>query len=662
MTDRRLYTPLKTVELLHEIESYSFNNIKKRPPLGILKKILINLTTGNIKIINNVKIWTFLKKMLVLYSDINDGIKKLTFLIFEMLVSSAYKDNNFKYLYNHQDHLQIYNWLYDRVDKFGDTNALKLFGCIDSHSVDVESFHMFTNGLSNLVTQKLDDDVDNIPVEYIHIVIRLVQKITEVESDRDIREHKIEVLFNKLITMILKINDLKTMCAICDTLTELVLTDKYKFLKLKLNIQHVSKLITLIITKAKHSTNEIDYLLPSILTILTYYDIKESNEVICNDVIICVKLYLKSPDFSVVMNSIKVLIHYYQGIAPNDKIIIEIIKSFENLFNLNNQELIKFQRTMFFDCLRNFSLIIIKFNKILKGNSIILKNLISYIKINNDLDVESYIIDTKLEILYLLSLNEIYDDFIIDSLLPLIKCSNANLSYKTIRTLNNLIIKNPTKYNDLLIKLINQVSCEKNILALSICLKDLHGMESMSKLYIDKIMKNKNIVYDYLSSGKYKDDAIVSYFYVLGNLEYTKELIDLKEYVWSLLLDVFNLQSDKQIYIIDSYVTNLIKSWTKTGACGDEVLNILKSIVNDEGFNIAIIQRVEFYCGLINACSTDTKKLEKIVDFKSIVKRNQENDEQNVGLSPETVDELCHVFASLACVYLRDVRSIFRNG
>jgi hypothetical protein len=664
MSDRRLYSHLKSNELINKIDSYNLNKSKSiRPPIGILKLILINMTIGNSQVVYDSHVWNFLKDTIIDYGDTNDGLKKLSFLILKNYVSNAFKHGKEKqnFVYTGLKD-ELFNYLIDRFERKKDFDVLKIMGAIEIGNVGDETFKIYTNGLWKLFIQEISNDSVN--YEIIHVSIRLIYKIMRDESEKEKREDKVKFVFNKLFNLLNKSDDLRTISYVCDILLELVMNDKYPFLKLQLNIEIVSKLIS-IVTKSRSfkEKGKIGHFYPSILSILTYYKITESDESLCKDVITCIKPFLnfKELDFSVIINSIKCIIWFSNGITNEiEDIILDIVKTFLKLFFFENSKIIKYQRTLFFDCLRNFLLIIIKFeNNIIKKDPNILKDIIiNYILIDEEIDFENYIIDTKLEILYLLSLKEIEDEMIIKSLIHLIKSSNDNISYKAIRTINNLIVKDVKKYSNLLDELINLVSIEKNILTVAISIKDLKD-EKISKKYISYVINERDIVYESISEGSFRDDSLIAYIWILGDLYDVEELLKLQSSIWK---RVKHCQYDKQISIMNIYITSLLKGWSVTGRCADKVLEILKSIVSSDDFYLPVKRHVKYYCDLISQCQGNSEVIQNILINKQIRQNKNEDENENSDLSTETVNELCHVFGSLACIYLRDINSVFRKG
>ncbi|KAG0687430.1 hypothetical protein C6P40_002353 [Pichia californica] len=122
-----------------------------------------------------------------------------------------------------------------------------------------------------------------------------------------------------------------------------------------------------------------------------------------------------------------------------------------------------------------------------------------------------------------------------------------------------------------------------------------------------------------------------------------------------------------KIFIIDMYLTSLIKSWIRSGKEKEIVLKILNDISNISNY---LLERVNFYSQVISSCHGDKDKLQSIILYRDVNNHDGDNDSKNnleledggLGLSEETVNELCGVFGSLACVYLRSVHSVFRNG
>lgn len=691
--DAKLYTKLKPHEIQNEINTYnSLNSVKQKPPVTILKKIMINLTIGNLQLIERATILSFVCQTIVNFSDSNEGVEKLALLILEMYLSSAFSNNSGSK--NSNDNVgelddELEKLLPLLIENAGgknqDMDALHVLGAIDVNSMmGLQLVKKYTNSLWILVNEKLSDDVDELRVEFIHVSIRLIQKIVKTEHHKELREDKIKVLFHKLMQILEKSNDIKIISAVAQTLLDLTLTtNKYPFLSIDLNMNHISKILS-VITKLRTTAHSNYYSqLPSILTLLTKFQVTEKTRKVSKDIITCVKPFIADNDLSVFMNSIKCIIYYLNEIKDNkfvSKVSIEILQSFINFFELNDEEIIKLNRTIYFNSLRNLILIIIKFGeKIEKADSSVIKTLIlKFIQIDESIDVETYIIDTKLELLYLLSIKGIEDEMIIELLLPLVRSGNTDISYKAIRTIGNLVVK-LEKYISVIEELIKGISIEKNLLAISIFIKDLAVVNNnynsnLCAMFIERINTTKHNIYENVNRDYCKDEDIISFIWVLGEFGYFDELIKLRDCIWrnSETTKLYGDQSDElkeiQLFTLDIYLTALIKAWINnenvTKTRNDELLQILKDLASTSR---QLETRVRFYLQVMCKCGGDKHKLESILTMKNVDnKEKQESVEsqggENGGLSEETVNELCGVFGSLACVYLRGVQSVFRNG
>ena len=80
--ESKLYTKLKPQEIENEIESYnkssnsssSSSSSSSKPPLVLLKKILINLTIGNLHLIEHDIIFAFTCKIILKFGN-NKALK-----------------------------------------------------------------------------------------------------------------------------------------------------------------------------------------------------------------------------------------------------------------------------------------------------------------------------------------------------------------------------------------------------------------------------------------------------------------------------------------------------------------------------------------------------------------------------------------------------------
>lgn len=650
MSGRKLYTKLASSEILNEIELYNQSDAS-RPPNIILKKILINLTTGNNQIIDNDKIWLFVSQIVLKFGDVNESTKKLSFLLLEIYLSNSFTIKPHGIF---KGDAQLLAYIANEA-RAGNVNALHVLGCVDLNIVGMKMFKMYTEELWDIF---MAADHNNMSVELVQVSTRLIQKIYKIEEDNereDTRQDKIKVVFNKLLDLMKTSSEISIITSVCNSLIDLTDTVKYPFLKVDLKIEHISQLISTI-TQIRSNKAIKSYFnkMPSILTIIMNYKVKrEDGGSVCKDIITCIKPFIRDESYSVVMNSIKCIIYYlgYTDDQFKSRILGELMKGFEHLFRSKDSHMITSERTLYFNCLRNLLLVIIKFDKQLQEDKGFLKDILEFVKIDINRDVENYIIDTKLEILYILSLKGIEEEMIMDILLPLTRCSVDEISYKTIRTIGNLVSKKRDRHYPQLTGLVRSVSNEKNVLALSIPIKELNDSE-VSRCYVESILCRKRSIYPLVARDMYKDDDLTSYIWLLGETGHLDELIVLRPVIFSLVEDAH----DRQIHIMDSYLTSILKAAIKSGTLYSEMLAVLKEVYANDKFTINTKQRVEFYSRLL--CSG----LEKAQILQVLtIPTSGPNSVDTSALPAETVDSLCKVFGSLACIYLRDVHSVFRN-
>lgn len=688
--DSKLYTRLKVYEFQEEIRSYNDSGTT-RPPLSILKKIIANLTVGNTQLIAYNDIFAFVCRITLQFGDQNEGVKKLGMLILEMFMSTAYKSarsgksgTGAKDVDLDSVLSQLLPYLVrDAGDANGDVNALRILGAVDSGFMSTKMFSNYTNQLWVLANEKLSsDNEEEVRIEFIHVTIRLIQKIAKSEADKEMAEDKIKVIFSKLVNILNKFDNIQILSSVAETMLDLTLTNKYPYLRIQLTMHQVSKLISVITQlRSKPVSNKAEFgRVAPILALLTKYKIDDANKTISKDVITCVRPFMSGTNLSVVMNSIKCVIYYLGDTHDenfNGRVIVEIVKVFCRLFEFEDGKMVRENRTVFFNCLRNLILVVIKYgDEIHRKNGDIFKNLIqNYVCIHEEVDTETYIIDSKLELLYLLSIKGIEDEMVIRILLPLVRSANPDVSYKAIRTIGNLAVREP-KYMDVMAELIEKVSVEKNLLAISIYIKDLtvlHGPseEKVVSTYLRRVSSSKDRVHGMIAAADFKDEDVISYIWVLGEFGGVGDLLELRGAVWSR----FELRSrlvdydddfrhkEMQHFIMDMYLTSLVKAWVRTGQRGAEVLALMR---DTEKLSRQLSRRVTFYLQVIHACGGDQAKLRTVLLLPEMPSTSPDEaaaaDEDSCGLTDETVSELCTVFGSLACVYLRGVHSVFRNG
>lgn len=684
--DSKVYTRLKVYEFQEEIRTYNESG-SARPPLSVLKKIIANLTIGNNQLIGCNDIFAFVCRVTLQFGDQNEGVKKLGMLILEMFVSSAFKSSRRSKANMDNKEVDLDSILGQLLpylvrqsgEGTGDVDALRILGAVDTEFMSSKMFNNYTNQLWILVNEKLSADNDeDIGAQFVHVSIRLIQKLTKSETDKELAEDKIKVIFNKLVNILNRSNNIQLLSAVAETILDLTLTNKYPYLRINLTMNHVSKLISVITQlRSRPSLNKNYNQVSPILTLIAKFKVNDSNRNISKDIITCVRPYMSDKNLSVVMNAIKCIICFLGETHDdnfNGKVEVEIIKVFQKLFESDNGRIVRENRTVFFMCLRNLILIVIRYgDEIQSKNKDIFKNLIQHhVKINEETDVETYIIDTKLELLYLLSIKGIDDEMIIQILMPLVRSANIDISYKAIRTIGNLVVREK-KYLKVMKDLIERVSAEKNLLAISIFIKDLtiqNGSveKSIIDQYIDRVVESKDRIYSMIAEGEFKDEDVISYIWVLGEFGEVGELIEMKKTIserFRVKTSLVNHDDDfkfkeMQQFIMDMYLTSLIKAWVRTGQRGDEVLAIMKDI---QKVSKQLERRVLFYSQVIQACDGDQQKLKSILLLPHVNDLSiPAEEEDNCGLSADAVSELCSVFGSLACVYLRGVHSVFRNG
>lgn len=672
MSDSRLYFVLKTSEVLTEIKNFK----SKRPPIGIIKKIIVNVNMGNFELVKNDEIFNFIINSCIGYKGIdnkNGNEDDIDYYIFKNLLEIVLCGG---YVRMERDY-QIMDKLYDWIERmiYIDEDFLRILSSIDI-SIGVKIFKKFNNLLWNFINEKFYD-CDNIKIEYIYASIKLVNQINKIncieKEEAEMKIDKIKLIFTKLIKIINKVDELKIVNAICDSLNDLINNKNYSaYLKLELDkqlsIKEVSKMLT-IITKIRIGKNIEEYRLnvSGILSLLNKFKFNKEKDIetfkrkdkISKDIITCIIPFIKDDDININMNCFKNLIYYVDESDDKEyqiKIIREIFKNLNKIiltFENGNE------RFKLFNLLRNLIIIIIKYSKIIYSNDEnLIKSLIKNIQINPITDLESYIIDTKLEILYLLSIRDIEENAIFDILETLIKIKDNDISYKTICTINNIIIKNKSrkdleidnneKYNYLINSIVdnkNKLYDDKNLLCLSNLIKNYlienknfnnenKNLEINLK-YLNKV-KTEGIVNNFKVRGYFKDEDIINFIWILGEMKQVDELIAIK--------DIIKERVDCYL-IVDNYLTSIMKVFNP------KILNILQEFKNIE---LIYDERIEIYEKIIIKNRGFVENIVQMVDTSRGLIKNEDQEEQN-----ELCSELSLVLDSVCCVYLRSTKNVF---
>ena len=701
MSDRRLYTRLRASELHLEIQTYTskINTTESnahaiRPPLGILKKLLANRSMNNNDGVNDGDsiIWGFVVENLVKFGEFHEQFKKLALLLLESVLNGSHfnasKSHNHGHGHGHGNggNLEWVDTLYEYLKRTFmqngecDSEALRVLASVEKSSIVGESaFCKFSDLLYTVLEERLGgSNGDAISYYEIYSCLRSVQKIAVCERDVELRNGKISGVFDTLVNVLSVSDDLCVVSAVAGTLLEMTSHHSaFPFLDLHAKLNSGDQLLLKLIgmlnqlrSAPQHAAAGVD--IPALLSLLTAFNagvpVSEQHEVME-----CVKPFAMSEDTSIVLNSIKCLIHFMNDDSIQETIVY-ILRSFECCFQRNDGEMMAQveYRGIFFSILRNLLLIVIRFSKeICRDESGMVDTLIDkYIALDERVDVETYIIDTKLELLYVLSLNDVgRSEKILRMLKPLIKSANSDISYKSLRTLFNLIIKDGKRYRGVLEDLVSSddiYSFEKRVLSLSIPLREMIDTDAtdLGKRYLKHLsMLGEDRIHAQIADRDnvyVSDEDVVAYTGLLGNLSDVTALLALENALVERTTATetpTDTMDESQSYILEVYASSLVRAWATASAADldtDTDAVVLHSLQRVAGLSGAVERRVNACLRLVTAAGAINAPL-TATSIDPVTPAP-------VGLDVAAAGELCAVLGSLACVYLRPVAAVFRRG
>jgi hypothetical protein len=703
MSDRRLYTRLRASELHLEIQTYTskINTTESnahaiRPPLGILKKLLANRSMNNNDGVNDgdSTIWGFVVENLVKFGEVHEPFRKLALLLLESVLNGSHfnasKSHGHGNGHGNGGNLEWVDTLYEYLKRTlmqngeCDSEALRVLASVEKSSIVGESaFCKFSDLLYTVLEERLSgSNGDAISYNEIYACLRSVQKIAVCERDVELRNGKISGVFDTLVNVLSVSDDLCVVSAVAGTLLEMTSHHSaFPFLDLHAKLNNGDRLLLKLIgmlnqlrSAPQHAAAGVD--VPALLSLLTAFNasVPVSKQ---HEVMECLKPFAMSEDISIVLNSIKCLIHFMNDDSIQETIVY-ILRSFECCFQRNDGEMMAQveYRGIFFSILRNLLLIVIRFSKeICRDESGMIDTLIDkYIALDERVDVETYIIDTKLELLYVLSLNDVgRSEKILSMLKPLIKSANSDISYKSLRTLCNLIIKDGKRYRGVLEDLVSSddiYSFEKRVLSLSIPLREMTDTDGtdLGKRYLKHLsMLGEDRIHAQITDRDnvyVSDEDVVAYTGLLGNLSDVTALLALENALVERTTATetqTQMQTDTmdeaQSYILEVYASSLVRAWATASAADldtDTDAVVLHSLQRVAGLSAAVERRVNACLRLVTAAGAIHAPL--TATSTDLVAPAP------VGLDVAAAGELCAVLGSLACVYLRPVAAVFRRG
>jgi len=636
MSDSRLYIILKPSEIINDIEIYSAS--ASRPPVGILKKIYVNTMMGNYDLIKHVDIFKFVLHSVTKYSAKLDF--QLRIDVLELCLCGGY----LRVERPIEDLNELYDWFQTslkqkELDVSTERHILKLLASIDP-SIGNASFIKFVGLLEETVNKKLEGP--DIRSEYVYLGLRLIQKLDCINKD-----NKIYPFFEKLVSVINRVDDIKVLIAVSNTIMDLLVSKKYPTLTFQLSPLHTTKLLAVI---NNYRTNRIGENLDisSIFALL----MRNEEQHMLTDIIICVKPFILDHDVSTAMSAIKCMVYHLDRVSHKndglsyDRHINELLESYETLLIR-----VKDNRIMLFNCLRNLIILVIKYSEgAYKKDTLAIQKLLESIKIDLHVDKETYIIDTKLEILYLLAVRDIEYERIFELLEDLITNEEVSndISYKTICTIGN-IMNNTTedkRYSYILNHLIDDLDLNTNLLCISVFFKNsiLKGKYDLLKIkgYIEKVKQCD--FQQYITSASARDEDILCYVWILGETKERNELVQLAQY----------MKEKHDLILLDVYINALAKVYNA------QIVDVLASL---KGLSLVTDRKIEFYLQLIRYCAETDQNIDEFMSMKEDSKVFEQEESSGLQFQSQQVlcDELGTILDSVCCVYLRSENNVFHK-
>lgn len=598
-------------DIVADIAKYTNSNKNHaRPPIAILRKIILLLEDPRFQP-QNLEITTFITDTYKDYID-NDQVRLLVYLILD-----TYDPGTSLTLICEP---QFLNLLVNQSLN-GDFHAMKTLLSTSHNTHIIGTF-------DSSITKTLYDYWSHLPIEK-HTIYTIHMGVTFTPTIPS------KTVIEQLLSILQSSNDRLLVSPICESIMSL--SPKVD-LKPLLNVHHVSKLLPCLL---QSKDLEHQFRISSILSLLSHFD-TTINGNFANDILTCVSTLLKSENVLVFLNTVKCMISILScsGIA-HEKYLLQILKSFDSIYKgIQGKE---HPRMLYFLALRNLIIFMLKYKDTFLSNAEIGNALLSLVKtysmVDPLIDSELYIIDTKLEIIYLLTKHGIFGDHkeTFDILLKLVRSSNSEISYKSIRTIGNLLVNFPQIYTSQLLDSLVVFTSHIHRLALSISLSELDNA-SLISTYLDQLLEQP----DPIIRPDFRTDDIVAFLVLLGK---SKSHIDTLLSVYKDLQVRVFANSDEKVYIYDAFISSLIYSYTNNSLShGKDILEIMKHIYNDHKLPLYVRKKVSFHTRLLTMGHT----LPELPPHEHT-------------MSEFDPSELTPDMGTLASVYLRPVRSIFRH-
>ncbi|GMM37870.1 hypothetical protein DASC09_051950 [Saccharomycopsis crataegensis] len=366
-----------------------------------------------------------------------------------------------------------------------------------------------------------------------------------------------------------------------------------------------------------------------ILNSLTSYIPKTSQESL--DLIQKVLPYLQHGNTSVVMNTLKLIIYLANYVKGPQDLLPSLSKRIGNSLTslLSKSDEIRFL------VLRNVILLLLATPHLLK-----LDVTMFFCQYNDP----PYINDTKLEIIYLLA-NQSNFSIVLQELKRCAQDSDSLMAKKSIRAIGNLSVK-----------LESAVEPATEIL-MGLC---KGGIPAIVQEIVG-VMKNIYRKYSAMATAEHMQVFV-------DNMDAIEELDSKSSFLWlvgnysSLFADPLDILKDFTFKFQDeplevqlTLLTSVVKYYLKHPSSGEEILLKLLNLITEKIPDPDLRERAYFYWKLLSSKSTFSQAADEI-----ILAESPPIDADHDKLDPELLEELELAIGSLASVYLKPIKSVFR--
>lgn len=579
MSDRKYYQLARNSELNYEMSTYLASG-RVRAPTALLKKLLINLTI-NRQHFRTDKIVPFVCEILRQWKDVT-SICEIAYRVLDMY--GVWTIEAVECLLGMRDNDKCWSVL----------------GNVDVKSTERHILEKVSDALYDYIVQEGLNSM-----EKVRLCVRVLEKLNflgESEKIKRIMEMLYKAIGDPILTE-----------SVCDVLIDL--KDRMKNVSICVVVDRTC--VDKIVSQVKGA--------PSIFTLLTKYKPFEDDKELKRRVVNWALPYVQCGIFPIVMNAVKCVLCYTDDNSSH--ILPQILKGLEKMIE-EGKMTDGYRRTLLFDVLRNMILLVVKY-----GSSGFDQFTEKYVRIYENVDVEPYIVDTKLELMYLLSLHGGEKErFMINRwLADLSNSSSDELSYKAVRTVGNLYMRQEGICDSIMTNLVETLSIEKNLFTLGIALREVGGRLAHS--YVSKVKERREEVYDIISEGIWKDDDVIGYIGTLAVLGEVDELVTLKDSLWKRVEG-----KDNRVMIIDAYVNALVRGYISSGGQSNDIV-------------LAVLNQAREDMGPIVASRVNT-----LLSIRDITILDSNRNSRNRSEPPETpLDVSVDSLGTLACLYMRSL-------